>query len=100
VKSQSDDDKRLNIHGAIDLETGNTRMLEVLVVNAASTVMLLMAIEAMYPGKRLIHVSWTMPGIITRSWCSNGWLGQNVGSGFTSSRRTARISTRPNDCGD
>ena len=40
-------------------ETGNTRMLEVLgplVVNAASTIMLLMAIEAMYPGKRLIHV--------------------------------------------
>ena len=46
----------LNIHGAIDLETGNTRMLDVLVVNAASTIMLLMAIEAMYPGKRLIHV--------------------------------------------
>jgi len=40
----------------IDLETGNTRMLDVLVVNAASTIMLLMAIEAMYPGKRLIHV--------------------------------------------
>jgi len=47
---------RLNIHGAIDLETGQTRMLDVLVVNAASTIMLLMAIEAMYPGKRLIHV--------------------------------------------
>ena len=31
-------------------------MLDVLVVNAASTIMLLMAIEAMYPGKRLIHV--------------------------------------------
>ena len=48
--------ERLNIHGAIDLETGNTRMLDVLVVNAASTIMLLMAIEAMYPCKRLIHV--------------------------------------------
>ena len=24
-----------------------------------------------------------MPGIITRSWCSNGWLGQAVGSGCT-----------------
>src|ERR1700689_3232305 len=31
-------------------------MLDVLVVNAASTIMLLMAIEAMYPEKRLIHV--------------------------------------------
>ena len=47
---------RLNVHGAIDLETGKTRMMDVLVVNAASTIMLLMAIEAMYPGKRLIHV--------------------------------------------
>jgi hypothetical protein len=54
--TQSSGRERLNIHGAIDLETGNTRMLDVLVVNAASTVMLLMAIEAMYPGKRLIHV--------------------------------------------
>jgi transposase len=42
--TQSSGRERLNIHGAIDLETGNTRMLEVLVVNAASTIMLLMAI--------------------------------------------------------
>ena len=54
--TQSSGRERLNIHGAIDLETGNTRMLDVLVVNAASTIMLLMAIEVMYPGKRLIHV--------------------------------------------
>ena len=47
---------RLNIHGAIDLETGNTRMLEVATVNAVSTIMLLMAIEAMYPAKAMIHV--------------------------------------------
>ena len=47
---------RLNIHGAINLETGNTRMLEVVTVNAISTIMLLMAIETMHPGKRLIHV--------------------------------------------
>jgi transposase len=47
---------RLNIHGAIDLETGNTRMLEVATVNALSTIMLLMAIEAMYPAKAMIHV--------------------------------------------
>jgi hypothetical protein len=36
----------VDIHGAIDLETGN----------AIGTIMLLMAIEAMYPGKRLIHL--------------------------------------------
>jgi transposase len=48
--------QRLNIHGAIDLETGQTRMLEALTVDAISTIMLLMAIEAMYPGKRMIHL--------------------------------------------
>jgi len=53
---QSSGRQRLNIHGAIDLETGQTRMLEAVTVDAISTIMLLMAIEAMYPGKRLIHL--------------------------------------------
>jgi hypothetical protein len=48
--------QRLNIHGAIDLKTGRTRMIEVATVNAISMIMLLRAIEAMYPGKRLIHL--------------------------------------------
>jgi hypothetical protein len=46
----------LNIHGAIDLETGKPRMIKAATVNAVSTSMLLMAIEKMYPGKRLIHL--------------------------------------------
>jgi transposase len=54
--TQSSGRERLNVHGAIDLETGKTRMLDVPVVDAMSTIMLLMAIEAMYPGLRLIHV--------------------------------------------
>jgi hypothetical protein len=48
--------QRLNIHGASDLETGRTRMIEAATVNAISMIMLLRAIEAMYPGKRLIHL--------------------------------------------
>ena len=48
--------QRLNVHGAIDLESGNTRMLEVATVNAINTIMLLVAIEAMYPGQRMIHL--------------------------------------------
>src|SRR5436190_12099357 len=48
--------QRLNIHGAIDLETGQTRMIDVLTVDAVSTIALLMAIASMYPSKRLIHV--------------------------------------------
>lgn len=47
---------RLNIHGAIDLETGKTRMIEVCAADAASTIALLTAIESLYPAKRAIHV--------------------------------------------
>jgi transposase len=47
---------RLNIHGALDLETGRTRMIEVVTVNALSTIALLVAIEALYPSMRIIHV--------------------------------------------
>ena len=48
--------QRMNIHGAIDLETGQTRMREVLTVDAMSTIALLISIEALYPAMRLIHV--------------------------------------------
>ena len=46
----------LNIHGAIDLESGQTLMLEALHVDADSTIRLLAAIEAQYPTKRIIHL--------------------------------------------
>ena len=54
--SQSSGRQRLNIHGAIDLETGKIRMIEAATVNAISMIMLLRAIETMYLGKRLIHL--------------------------------------------
>jgi transposase len=47
---------RLNIHGAIDLETGKTKMIEALTVDAQSAIKLFIAIMAMYPTKKLIHV--------------------------------------------
>src|SRR5260370_13664695 len=47
--------QRINIHGAINLETGQTRMIDVETVNAASTITLLEAIEALYPMSALIH---------------------------------------------
>jgi hypothetical protein len=53
---QSSGRDRLNVHGAIDLETGKAAMRDVQTVDAVSTIMLLMAIEAMYPGKRLVHL--------------------------------------------
>jgi transposase len=48
--------QRLNIHGAIDLETGKTAMIDVETVDAASTIRLLQAIETMYPLLAIIHV--------------------------------------------
>jgi transposase len=48
--------QRLNIHGAIDLETGATRMIEVTTVDAVSTIQLLVAISYMFPSKKRIHV--------------------------------------------
>jgi hypothetical protein len=56
VVEQTSGRQRLNIHGAIDLETGGTRMIEVTTVDALSTIALLTAIAYMYPSKRLIHV--------------------------------------------
>ena len=47
---------RINIHGAINLESGQTRMIDVQTVDAASTIALLEALEALYPLMILIHV--------------------------------------------
>ena len=48
--------QRINIHGAIDLETGQTRMIEAETIDAASTIRLLEALEALYPLLAMIHV--------------------------------------------
>ncbi len=48
--------QRLNIHGAIDLETGRTKMIEAEESHAASTIKLLAGIEALYSTTALIHV--------------------------------------------
>lgn len=56
VVEQTSGRQRLNIHGAIDLETGQTRMLDVPTVDAISTIQLLIVLMAMYPRKRVIHL--------------------------------------------
>jgi len=48
--------QRLNIHGAIDLETGQTKMIEAEAIDAASTIKLLEGLEALYSTTALIHV--------------------------------------------
>jgi transposase len=54
--TQTSGRERLNIHGALELETGKTAMIEVESVDAESTIKLLEAIEAMYPLMARIHV--------------------------------------------
>ena len=56
VLQQNSGRDRLNVHGAIDLETGKTAMIDVLTVDAASTIALLQKIEAMLPLMVVIHV--------------------------------------------
>lgn len=48
--------QRLNIHGAVDLETGKTTMIDVESVDATSTIRLFEAIEAMHSRVAMIHV--------------------------------------------
>jgi len=48
--------ERLNLHGAIDLETGLTRIMDVETVDAASTIALFEALERAYPLMICIHV--------------------------------------------
>jgi len=54
--AQTSGRQRLNVHGAIDLETGTTSMLDVETVDAASTVKLLITLLAKYPRRRVIHL--------------------------------------------
>jgi transposase len=48
--------QRINIHGAINLETGQTRMIEAETIDAMSTIRLLESLEALYPLMVCIHV--------------------------------------------
>ena len=48
--------QRIKIYGAIDLETGETRMIEALTIDALSTIRLLQLIELLYPLLVLIRV--------------------------------------------
>lgn len=73
--------QRINIHGALDLETGQTRMIEVLTVDAASTIRLLEAIEALYPRMALIHVfcdnARYYHAKLVRAWLARPGAGSN-----------------------
>ena len=56
VLRQNSGRQRLNIHGAVDLETGRTCMLDVERADAKSTIALLSRIQRSYSDKSRIHV--------------------------------------------
>ena len=64
--------QRLNVHGAIDLETGKTAMIDVETVDAASTIRVLQRIEAMYSVLAMIHVfldnARYQPAALVQEW--------------------------------
>ena len=91
--------QRLNIHGALDLETGQTKMIEAEAIDAASTIKLLASLEALYSTTALIHVFSTMRAIITPRLSKSGSRNPDAGSRCISSRRTARISIPSSGCG-
>ena len=48
--------QRNKVHGAINLETGQTRIIEAESIDAQSTIRLFESIEAWYPDKQRLHV--------------------------------------------
>lgn len=56
VIEQSSGRERMNIHGAINLETGETFIIEAEKANAQSTIALIDSIDAKYSNKRKIHL--------------------------------------------
>jgi transposase len=54
--AQTSGRQRSNVHGAIELETGTTSMIEAETIDAASTIRLMVALLALYPRKRVIHL--------------------------------------------
>ena len=91
--------ERINIHGAIDLATGQTRMIEVVTVDAVRR-------SGSWNRSRRSIRCWrssmsfsTTRAIITPSWCRNGLRDPGAGSSCISSRPIARISIRSSGCG-
>jgi transposase len=97
--AQTSGRERINIHGAINLETGQTRMIDVETVNAASTITLLEAIEALYPMLALIHVFLDNARYHHAKLVQEWLAGRIAGSSCISSRPIARISIRSSGYG-
>jgi len=83
--------ERIDIPGAVDLETGQTGMIEADTVDAISTIQLLESPELPSPSWSASTFFWTTRAIITPSSCANGCRGPAAGSNCISSPTVARI---------
>ena len=82
-------------YDTIDLETGQTRMIEALTIDAASTIRLLQSIEALYPMLALIHV-FLDNARYHHAKPVEAWLAlRDDASSCTSFQRIARTCIRP-----
>jgi len=82
--------QRVNIHGTSDLGTSQTRMIETLTTDAASTIYLLESAEVIYSLLALIRVFINNAPYHRASSCGNGWLSRGAESSCISFRPTAR----------
>ena len=83
--------QRINIHGALNLETGETRMIEAETIDAASTIRLLEALEMLYPLLAVIHVFLDNARYHHARLVQDCWPSLAAESSCISSRLTARI---------
>ncbi len=76
--------KRINLHGALNLENFHCPLVQAERINAATTIALFEKLEAANPDKRRIPLSVTMPAIITHGWSGNGWRDRAAASSSSS----------------
>ena len=91
--------ERLNLHGAIDLETGLTRIKEVQAVDAQSSIDLFASLERAYSTMSRIHVFLDNARYHHARAVQGGCNSQGGASSFISCSPTVRNSTRSSACG-
>ena len=91
--------QRVNLAGALCLETGDCRIVEDVRITAETTVELLARLERANPGKRLIHVILDNAATNRGRRCGNGWRGRTAASGRSSCPPTPPTSTPSSACG-
>jgi transposase len=91
--------QRLNLHGALNLESGLCQIVEGETVNTETTIRLFSRLLSAYPGAGKSMFSSTMPDTTMPRRLRHGWSSTDKGSISGSCRPTRPISTRSSDYG-